>query len=76
MSNIEELQNPEIIDKEISQILEENKKRLEDACNMMNNSPTEHKLEITGRVDKVRNICNMKELLRNMHNEKSLTKMT
>ncbi len=37
MRNIEEFQNPDIVHKEIQEIIHENKKRLEDACNMINN---------------------------------------
>jgi hypothetical protein len=41
----------------------------------MNNAPTEEKIEIARRVDKVRNICDMEELFRNMFNIDRLTQM-
>ncbi len=75
MSIIVELYNLEIVDKEVQEILQENKKILEDTCNTINNTPTEDKIEIVRRVDKVINICNMKELFRNMFNKDSLTQM-
>ena len=57
--------NIEILDKVIYEILQENKKRLNDMRNIMNNV----------MADKVINVCNMKKLLRNMDNKSRFTEM-
>ncbi len=39
----------------------------------MNNETIEEKIEMTRRVTRIRNICNMKELFRNMYNKDQLS---